>query len=145
MQVWIVGAVLVRVVVGPHKQESIRRDGVTRRNDELCGVGQVVGERVAGQIDRRRPGVVEFKPIVVVTVGRVGDGARVTGHPLVDGHGHGGPGIAVGAARRREIKLLAFGGRAVRKRAVGTIGVDEFVVEIIDDGRLAAGKSCCPR
>src|SRR5256885_11846482 len=37
----------------------------------------------------RRPGVVEFKPIVVVAVGRVGDGARVAGHPLVEGHGHG--------------------------------------------------------
>ena len=75
-----------------------------------------------------------------MAVRRIGNRAAVAGHPFVDGHGHSGPNVVVRSARRCVIKFFAFGRRAVQESAVGPIGVDKVVVQIIDDGGLVAGQ-----
>ena len=72
----------------------------------------------------------------------IGDGAGVSCHPLVDGDREGRPGVAVGRARGRVIKVPALRRCAIRECAVGPIIPDRLIVQVVNDAGHAATDLC---
>jgi len=70
----------------------------------------------------------------VIVVGRIGDVVLVLGHPFVDVN-RAGPGD-VGPSRGHSVKQGAVKGLAIPVIAVGQVGSDVLVGEVIDDLRL---------
>src|ERR1019366_9550276 len=86
------------------------------------------------EIDRAGAIVVEFEPVVELASDGVGEGVRVAGHPFVDGDRE-----RLCGARGGVKELLADKTLAVREGAVGMVGAEIGVIEIIEHAELAVG------
>ena len=99
-------------------------------------VGQVVAERIAGQLQGAIVRIEDFKPVVVMAIGRVRQRRGVRGHPFIDEERERRPGGVVGRPGRCEEKNLSRAGQAIGIEPVGTVGGDGGVVDVIQDGRV---------
>ena len=134
----VIGVVVAGIVVGPHQQVTAGRNDVTGRDRKLRRISEAVGQNQTGQINVGRSAVVEFEPIMVSAVHRVGNGPGVVGHPFIDEHRHSRVHVVVGCAGRGEIKPLPLRRCAFGERAIGTISRHQFIVEVIDNPGLVA-------
>src|SRR5206468_399235 len=71
MQIAHAGLVLAGFFIRPDHQKTLRRDEVTRGDPEFGGVRRRVAEEVTTEIEGAVPGIVEFKPILVIAISRV--------------------------------------------------------------------------
>ena len=127
-----VRAVLASLPVRPYKEVTPWRHGVTLRDPELGPVGQARAKVEPGQVGGCVAGIVDFKPVLKIVVGRISQRRQVVSHPLIDEERQRRRGVIVGSTRRGEIEDLPGTGMAVRVRAVRTIGRESGVVHVIE-------------
>src|SRR5581483_1516659 len=104
-----VGAAGGGFFVSPDQEETARRNGVAGGNGEFGGIGERIGQVIAGEVHEVGAVIVEFEPIVVfVAIGGVLEGVGVAGHEFVEDDGEWAAIAVVGARWRGEKELLAI-------------------------------------
>ncbi len=91
------------------------RDGVARGNLEFELIGNGVSQEEAGEIGDVGAIVIEFEPVIVFSINRIGDGICVGGHPFVDGDRKRSTCAVVRAAWRRVEKVLTREALGIRE------------------------------
>ena len=114
MEIRAIGAVLPGFAVGPDQKVSVGRDGAANGNAELRLIRQARAEIKAGKVGSPVASIVEFKPILEVVVGWIGQRGHIVRHPLVDHHSERSRGGIVRAAWCGVIKHSTSADRAIR-------------------------------
>ena len=148
MQIHIGRLILGTVLVCPDQQKPSGGDDRVAGNGPFGGVGKIVGQMVAGQVDRNRVGVEELEPILEESVRRIGEPARagVVRHPFVDDdrqeRGGGGVGdaesgsevaaTAAGVIHALHQQQVRAGGQWNAHRPVSEAAPEDRIREAVD-------------
>ena len=82
-----------------------------------------------------------LKPILKIVVGRVRQRRAIVRHPFINQDGNGGAGVVVGASGSWVKELLPVKNLAVGERAIGTVGGQTAVVDVIQHLRLVVEQA----
>ena len=119
---------LIGFIVGPYQEESLCGDDRVFGEGPWPGIGWIVSEGVAIQVDGFPAWIVELDPVLKISIRGIGEAGLVVGHPLVD------PDLR---ARKGSVPLVANG----MLRSEGVHGTARAVDSLDDQWleRLAEG------